>query len=258
MGHTWHMPMRVTTVRFSEDHWKQLERESTREGVSAAQFIRESTIMRTAYLMGQRGDTAFEDAVGRARRPDAEARDNGARRRQALLDAAAAVNDSDRLDALHATGLLDSEVSPSFDRLARLASKVLNAPVALVSLVDSDRQFFKSCLGLPEPWASQRGTPLSHSFCQHAVASREPLLVEDSREHELLRDNPAIRDIGVIAYAGIPLIDADGHALGTLCVIDSQPRHWTTDQVQLLSDLAASVVTEIAFAKTATQAASRT
>ena len=131
---------------------------------------------------------------------------------------------------------------------------MLNAPVALVSLVDADRQFFKSCLGLPEPWASQRGTPLSHSFCQHAVASREPLIVDDSREHELLRDNPAIRDIGVIAYAGIPLIDADGHALGTLCVIDSRPRHWTTDQVQLLSDLAASVVTEIAFAKAATQA----
>jgi GAF domain-containing protein len=249
------MPMRVTTVRFSEDHWKQLERESTREGVSAAQFIRESTIMRTAYLMGQRGDVAFEDAVGRTTRPDTEARENGEQRRQALLDAAAAASDSDRLDALHATGLLDSDVSPSFDRLARLASKVLNAPVALVSLVDADRQFFKSCLGLPEPWASQRGTPLSHSFCQHAVATREPLIVEDSREHELLRDNPAIRDIGVIAYAGIPLIDADGHALGTLCVIDSQPRHWTTDQVQLLSDLAASVVTEIALAKTATQAA---
>ena len=250
--------MRVTTVRFSESHWKQLEHESTREGVSAAQFIRESTIMRTAYLMGQRGDQGLEDALGRMRQPpDAAAPGNGAQRRQALLDAAAAVKDSDRLDALHATGLLDSEVTPSFDRLARVAAKVLNAPVALVSLVDADRQFFKSCLGLPEPWATQRGTPLSHSFCQHAVASREPLIVDDSREHELLRDNPAIRDIGVIAYAGIPLIDADGHALGTLCVIDSRPRHWTTDQVQLLSDLAASVVTEIAFAKAATQATGR-
>ena len=131
---------------------------------------------------------------------------------------------------------------------------MLNAPVALVSLVDSDRQFFKSCLGLPEPWASQRQAPLSHSFCQHAIASREPLLVDDSREHELLRDNLAIRDMGVIAYAGIPLIDADGHALGTLCVTDSQPRHWTTHQVQLLSDLAASVVTEITLARAASQA----
>jgi GAF domain-containing protein len=248
------MPMRVSTVRFSEDHWKLLEGEAMREGVSAAQFIRDATMVRTAYAMGQRGDEAFEEALGRVRSgPGAEAREKGTQRRQALLDAAAAAKDSDRLEALHATGLLDSDVNPSFDRLARLASTVLNAPVALVSLVDADRQFFKSCLGLPEPWATQRGTPLSHSFCQHAVASREPLIVDDSREHELLRDNPAIRDIGVIAYAGIPLIDAAGHALGTLCVIDSRPRHWTTDQVQLLSDLAASVVTEIAFAKAATQ-----
>ena len=249
--------MRATTVRFSDELWKLLERESTREGVSAAQFIRDATVMRTAYAMGQRGDAGFEEALGHVRaRARRSMLRNGTQRRQALLDAAAAVQDSDRLDALHATGLLDSDVTPSFDRLARVAAHVLNAPVALVSLVDGDRQFFKSCLGLPEPWASQRQSPLSHSFCQHAVATREPLLVDDSREHELLRDNLAIRDMGVIAYAGIPLIDADGHALGTLCVIDSQPRHWTTHQIQLLSDLAASVVTEITLARAATQATS--
>ncbi len=247
--------MRATTVRFSDAPWKLLEREAEREGVSAAQFIRDATIMRIAYAMGQRGDAGYEEALSRTALPAAGSpAEHGAQRRQALLDAAAAVQDSDRLDALHATGLLDSDVTPSFDRLARLAAHVLNAPVALVSLVDSDRQFFKSCLGLPEPWASTRQSPLSHSFCQHAVASREPLLVDDSREHELLRDNLAIRDMGVIAYAGIPLIDPDGHALGTLCVIDSRPRHWTTHQVQLLSDLAASVVTEITLARAATRA----
>jgi len=85
----------------------------------------------------------------------------------------------------------DSDITPSFDCLARLAAHVLNAPMALVSLVDADRQFFKSCLGLPEPWASERQSPLTHSFCQHAVASREPLLVDDAREHELLHDNLA-------------------------------------------------------------------
>jgi len=121
--------------------------------------------------------------------------------------------------------------------------------------VDEDRQFFKSCLGLPEPWASERGSPLTHSFCQHAVASREPLIVTDAREHPLLRDNLAIRDMGVIAYAGIPLIDDDGNALGTLCVIDSQPRHWTSHQIELLSDIAASVVTEISLARTAANTA---
>jgi GAF domain-containing protein len=250
--------MRATTVRFSEALWMLVEREADREGVSAAQYVRDATIMRTAYAMGQRGDAEFEQAIARAagrQEPSADPEPPDAeQRRRALLDAAAAVGDRDRLDALHATGLVDSDVTPSFDRLARLASHVLHAPVALVSLVDRDRQFFKSCIGLPEPWGSERGTPLSHSFCQHAVASREPLIVTDSREHPVLRDNLAIRDLGVIAYAGIPLIDADGYALGTLCVIDSQPRHWTSHQIQLLSDIAASVVTEISLARTAAEA----
>jgi hypothetical protein len=248
------MPMRATTVRFSDSLWTMLEREAAREGVSAAQFIRDATVLRTAYAMGQRGDPGFAAALDQARgrvettfgdRDDADAR------RKALLDAAAAAEDPERLEALRATGLLDSDISPEFDRLARLASHVLHAPVALVSLVDRDRQFFKSCLGLPEPWASERGSLLTHSFCQHAVATREPLLVSDAREHPVLRDNLAIRDMGVIAYAGIPLIDKDGFAMGTLCVIDSTPRHWTTEQVQLLSDIAASVVTEITLARVA-------
>src|SRR5687767_12153776 len=91
-----------------------------------------------------------------------------------------------RLEALRQTGLLDSSPEPSFDRLTRLSSKFLNAPVALVSLVDAHRQFFKSSLGLPEPWASRRETPLSHSFCQHVVTSREPLVIEDARVHPLV------------------------------------------------------------------------
>jgi hypothetical protein len=248
------MPMRATTVRFSEALWTLVEQEAARDGVSAAQYVRDAAVLRTAYAMGRRGDADFEQAISRvsgARGDEEDKPLDGVARRRALLDAAAAVGDEQRLEALQATGLLDSDISPSFDRLARLASHVLHAPVALVSLVDSDRQFFKSCLGLPEPWASERGSPLTHSFCQHAVASREPLLVDDAREHPLLRDNLAIRDMGVIAYAGVPLIDPDGHALGTLCVIDSQPRHWTTHQVRVLSDLAASVITEISLARAA-------
>ena len=111
--------------------------------------------------------------------------------------------------------------------------------------MDEDRQFFKSCIGLDEPWRSARQTPLSHSFCQHALESREPLVIEDARSHPLVRDNPAIRDLGVVAYAGVPLVTRRGHALGTLCVIDHQPRAWTRDQIETLLDLAASVMTEI-------------
>ena len=120
---------------------------------------------------------------------------------------------------------------------------MLNAPIALVSLIDEDRQFLKSAIGVEE-----RETPLSHSFCQHAVAQREPLIVDDAREHPLLKHNPAVEEMGSIAYAGVPLIDAAGHALGTLCVIDSRPRKWSKSQVELLNDLAASVVSDIALA----------
>jgi GAF domain-containing protein len=146
---------------------------------------------------------------------------------------------------LHDTLLLDSSREESFDRLTRLTATVLNVPTAMVSLVDRDRQFFKSCLGLPEPWASQHQTPLSHSFCRHVVESRRPLVVSDVREHPLLRENPAIRDLGVIANAAAPLITPDGHVLGTLCAIDHEPRHWTTEQVDILSNLAGSVLSEI-------------
>jgi GAF domain-containing protein len=163
----------------------------------------------------------------------------------------AAVRDGERLRALHATGLLDSVAQENFDRHARIASEALDAPVALVSLVDADRQFFKSCLGLPEPWQTRRGTPLSHSFCQHAVASREPLIVDDAREHPLLKDNLAIRDLNVVAYAGVPLIDSGGHALGTLCTIDDHARHWSSHQVELLRDIADSVVREIELTRAA-------
>ena len=245
------MPMRATTVRFSEDLWRLLEREAAREGVSAAQFIRDATVMRAAYAMGRRGDGAYEAGAEEGSTPDA-ADAAGAERRRALLAAAAAVRDPDRLEALRATGLLDSAPDPGFDRHVRLAAEVLNAPVALVSLVDEKRQFFKSCLGVAEPWASDREAPLSHSFCQHAVAQREPLVVDDAREHPVLRDNPAIVDMGAVAYAGVPLVDAGGHALGTLCVIDSRPRQWSSHQVALLADLAASVVSEIALARVAT------
>jgi len=116
----------------------------------------------------------------------------------------------------------------------------LRVPVALVSLVDAERQFFKSCTGiLPEPWNSQRQTPLSHSFCQHAVASGRPLVIEDARQHPLVKDNSAVDGLGVIAYAGVPLTLSSGQVLGSFCAIDSRPRQWTPDELEILTTLAA-------------------
>jgi GAF domain-containing protein len=104
---------------------------------------------------------------------------------------------------------------------------------------------FASCIGVADDVAEAGGTPLSQSFCQHAVAAREPLVVGDARLHPVLKTNGAIEKLGVIAYAGIPLIDSDGYALGTLCVADDHPRSWTTKDIEVLTDLAASVLTEI-------------
>jgi diguanylate cyclase len=156
-------------------------------------------------------------------------------------DGSDTIRDGARLAALRELGLLDTVGDVSFDRLTRLATTILGVPVSLVSLVDADRQFFVSQQGLQDEWARFRQTPLSHSFCQYAVATKRPLVVSDAREHPLVADNLAIRDLGVIAYAGMPLILDDGHAVGAFCAIDSQPREWTEVELSVLEDLAATV-----------------
>lgn len=155
------------------------------------------------------------------------------------------VQDPDRLSALRELNLLDTEAEQAFDRLTRLASLITNSPVSLVSLVDADRQFFKSLFGLAEPTASARQTPLSHSFCQHVVADHAPLVVADAREHPILKDNLAVRDLNVIAYLGMPLTTTEGHTLGSFCVIDTKPREWNSRDIEIIRELALSVMTEI-------------
>jgi len=153
--------------------------------------------------------------------------------------------DPARLSALLETGLLDEPADAIFDRFTQLAARLLRVPVALVSLVDDHRQFFKSALGLTEPWATRRETPLSHSFCQYAVTTAEPLIVEDARQHPWLRENLAITDLSVVSYAGMPLVTAEAQVLGALCVIDSTPRAWSGADLETLRELAALTVTEI-------------
>lgn len=155
------------------------------------------------------------------------------------------LRDPERIAQLRATGLLDAPTEEAFDRLTRLASRLLEAPLSTVTLVDDDRQFYLSCTGFPEPLASSRQTPLEFSFCRHTVVLGKPLIIPDVRGHPLVGANPAITQFGVTAYAGIPLLTADGQALGTLCVMDFKVREWTEDQISSLADLAAAVSTEI-------------
>lgn len=145
--------------------------------------------------------------------------------------------DPGRLLALAQSGL-DSESDPAMELVARRVQRWLDVPVALVTLVQPEQQVFPGLVGLPEPWASRRATPLTHSFCQHVVTTAQPLIVENAPEHPLVRDNLAVPDIGVMAYAGMPLTDADGHVLGSLCAIDTHPRAWTPTQIDVLRDLA--------------------
>lgn len=153
--------------------------------------------------------------------------------------------DRGRLQSLAETGLLDAPQRASLQRYARIACKALGTPVGLVSLVDAERQFFAGAHGLGAPWSERRQTPLSHSFCQHVVEERSPLVVGDARTDERVCDNLAVDELNVAAYAGVPLRDPAGNVLGSFCVIDERPREWTTTELQVLESLAEAVTEEI-------------
>lgn len=148
------------------------------------------------------------------------------------------VTDPDRLEALHATGLLDAPRKDVYDRIADMAATALATPGAAVTLVDRDRQFFVAMHGSPGDSPDSRETPIDRSVCQYAVASGKPLVIADARTDPVLKYNPAVTDGTVVSYLGIPLIDAGDHAIGTLCVWDTSPRSWTSGHVTTLRDLA--------------------
>jgi diguanylate cyclase (GGDEF)-like protein len=150
-----------------------------------------------------------------------------------------------RLAALVAEGLLDGGPEPIFDRFARVASHAADTPVALVSIVTDDRQYFAGMWGVAQPWADERQTPLSHSFCQHVVANAAPLVVSDAREDPVMCSNLAVADLDVIAYAGFPIVTPQGHVLGSLCAIDDTPRTWDPAHLDALADVAVLVGNEL-------------
>lgn len=150
-------------------------------------------------------------------------------------------DETERLAALHRLDILDTPPEARFDRITRLACSTFNVPIALVSLVDSQRQWFKSCQGL-----DVRETPRSLSFCAHALFSPEILLVADTLEDPRFVDHPAVTgEPKVRFYAGCPLRTADERIVGTLCVVDREPRTLSADEAELLRGLAAWVENEL-------------
>jgi hypothetical protein len=235
------MPMRATTVRFTDDLWELLEKEAALAGVSAAQLIRDAAIMRVATLMARRGEDDGEQAlaavVARAGAP-----------RRAGTGALPGLGDPRRVAAVRRTGLMGTPPEEAFDRLTRLAQRILDVPSAFVALIDDETHYLKSCAGSPVGFQAGDEVPLRQSLCQHAVVEAEPLILRDAREDPRFRSHPGPRELGVVAYAGIPLMTRAGEAIGTLCAVDTRPRLWTRDQIATLTDLAASAVTEAELA----------
>lgn len=170
-----------------------------------------------------------------------------------VTERAAVVGDADdgrdRRQALQATGLLDSPPDESFDRLVRLAAKLLHAPIALISLVDVDREFLTAQVGVPQPFAARREWPLTHSLARYAVANAAPLVVADARADPVLRDSLAIAELGIVAYAGMPLTTASGRAVGALSIADRRSRTWSEEELEILQELARVVRREIVWAE---------
>ena len=160
------------------------------------------------------------------------------------LDAPAGLTDPERLLSLRRV-CVGAAPDEAFDRFASLVKRLLGVPVALVSLVDDERQFFPGQVGLAEPWGTKRETPLTHSFCQYVVVEGEPKVFPDARIYAQVRDNLAIPDLGVVAYAGVPLTDAEGRTLGSLCAIDTKPRAWAKPELETLTDLAQACASEL-------------
>jgi PAS domain S-box-containing protein len=161
---------------------------------------------------------------------------------QKLLTLPIPANEMERLAALHRYKVLDTPPEAAFDRITRLAAQIFNMPTALISLVDESRAWFKSWVGF-----GAREVPRDATLCSFAVLTDQPLIIPDARLDDRFACNPFVQsEPGVRFYAGAPLLSHDGFNLGTLCLLDSQPRdHLSIEQQATLVDLAAIVVDEL-------------
>jgi len=155
------------------------------------------------------------------------------------MNAPLPTNEAERLAALKEYHILDTGTEQSYDDITILASHICEVPIAMISLVDEARQWFKSRVGL-----EQQQTPREVAFCAHAILQNEPLIVRDATKDQRFADSTLVTDEPHIRfYAGFPLINPEGLALGTLCVIDGQPRQLSAEQLKTMQALSRQVMT---------------
>ncbi len=159
---------------------------------------------------------------------------------QQLPDPTSTTHEQERLYVLQSTGLLDTEAEEGFDRITRLASQLLGMPISLVTLMDSNRNWIKSRVGV-----ELRESYRANAFCDYTIRGTEVMVVEDASRDGRFRDTPMVTEAGIRFYAGAPLVMPSGHALGALCVLDAEPRAFDEVQRRQLADLAALVVAQV-------------
>lgn len=156
------------------------------------------------------------------------------------------LNEEERLAVLHEYDVLDLAAEQAYDDIVRLASTICGTPIALVTLIDGDTQWFKATVGI-----RGRSTPREHAFCAHAIMGRETMVVPDATQDARFADNPMVReDPRIRFYAGAPLSTLRGHNLGTLCVVDTKPRSLTPEQLDALEALGRLVVGQLELRRT--------
>jgi GAF domain-containing protein len=160
-------------------------------------------------------------------------------------------NESKRIEALRRYEILDTPPEQAFTDFALLASTICKTPIAFMNLIDTDRQWCKAAFGLP---AAE--TPREHAFCAYTILGQDVLIVDDATKDERFAENPLVKAAPKIRfYAGAPLIDKEGYALGSLCVIDRKVKHLDSVQMKSLQALARQIISQLEFRRAASDLA---
>ncbi|MGA9869674.1 MAG: GAF domain-containing protein [Rhodococcus sp. (in: high G+C Gram-positive bacteria)] len=211
-----------------------LEQQAAKAGEAVDGYVRRAVVTRLVKELSE--DENSE--LGQLLRHLEDARIEPATDDNGSAGVARPLFDPARLEAVAQTGQMDSPREESYDRLVKMVAEALSVPSAAVSFIDDRRQFFKSGVGLPPGLDEAREITVDQSMCQYTVDGGKLLVVEDARLDEVMKNHPAVLNKLALSYMGVPLTDDNGHAVGTLCVWDEQPRQWTIGHQQILQDLA--------------------